>query len=329
MDINIKNICNTKNQINDLLQDIFTEYNRMNDCRIMATVDSHKEMKHMSENINSLEYSNKEKENEIRLLKKTNHEYGIMINDLQSKFEIAEEDRQEDNKFDMLRIQAKEISEKGREIDRLNGLLNHFKNKDTKIDKILKSVTSPKSQDIEVDVKVDDVKVDDVNLETGEENPNFIYPNECPPSPGGSDDGLDISVEDKSVEDKSVENKSVEDLSVEDKSVENKSVEDKLVDDKSVDDKSVDDKSVEDKLVENKLVEDKLVEDKSVEDKSSLDKGKLLKVTSKGVKYFAHENENPQQLYEFNDDKLCEKIVGTRTKNEKGKYKVQLFDLKS
>jgi len=305
MDINIKNICNTKNQINDLLQDIFTEYNRMNDCRIMATVESHKEMKHMSETINSLEDSNKEKENEIRLLKKTNHEYGIMINDLQSKFEIAEEDRQEDNKFDMLRIQAKEISEKGREIDRLNGLINHFKNKDTKIDKILKSVTSPKSQDIEVDdVKVDDVKVDDVNLETGEENPNFIYPNECPPSPGGSDDGLDISVENKSVEDKSVDDKSVED----------KSVEDKSVDDKSVDDKSVEDKSVE---------------DKSVDIKSSLDKGKLLKVTSKGVKYFAHENENPQQLYEFNDDKLCEKIVGTRTKNEKGKYKVQLFDLKS
>ena len=300
MDINIKNMCNTKNQINDLLQDIFTEYNRMNDCRIMATVESHKEMKHMSETINSLEDSNKEKENEIRLLKKTNHEYGIMINDLQSKFEIAEEDRQEDNKFDMLRIQAKEISEKGREIDRLNGLINHFKNKDTKIDKILKSVTSPKSQDIEVD----DVKVDDVNLETGEENPNFIYPNECPPSPGGSDDGLDISVENKSVEDKSVDDKSVED----------KSVEDKSVDDKSVDDKSVEDKSVE---------------DKSVDIKSSLDKGKLLKVTSKGVKYFAHENENPQQLYEFNDDKLCEKIVGTRTKNEKGKYKVQLFDLKS
>jgi len=212
----------------------------------------------MISTIRSLEESNVEKDNEIRSLKKTSHEYEIMINDLQSKFEIAEEDEKEDNKFDMLRIQAKEISEKGREIDRLNGLLNHHKNKekDKIIDKVLETVQSKEEKDNQSEVQVTEV-VDPV---TEEENPNLTYSGsiESEPSPHGS-------------------------------------------------------------------IKDEDEPDPDPDPDPEPDKGKLLKVTSKGIKYFVYENENPQKLYEYNDDKLCEKVVGTRTKNEKGKYKVQLL----
>ena len=63
--------------------------------------------------------------------------------------------------------------------------------------------------------------------------------------------------------------------------------------------------------------------EKMLKEKTEL--GKLLIVTSKKVKYFVYENENPQKLYEFNEHKQAQKVVGTRTKNNKGKYKVQLL----
>ena len=35
----------------------------------------------------------------------------------------------------------------------------------------------------------------------------------------------------------------------------------------------------------------------------------------------------PQTVYEFNGNKIADKPLGTRIKNEKGKYKVKLFSL--
>jgi len=267
-------ICEKKNQIQDLLNDIFNEYNRMNETKIQSKCESNLEMRTMISTIRSLEESNVEKDNEVRSLKKTVHEYEVMINDLQSKFEIVEEDEKENNKFDMLRIQAKEISEKSREIDRLNGLLNNNKNKDKKIDKVLETV---QEKDDQSEVQVTEV-VDPV---TEEENPNLTYsgPTESEPSPHGS-----IKDEDE--------------------------------------DKDKDAALEQDKDLETDPV---LEPEPVLEPDPEPDKGKLRRFTSKGIKYFVYEKENPQKLYEFNDDKLCEKVVGTRTKNEKGKYKVQLL----
>ena len=103
-------LCKAKNQINDLLQDIFNEYNRMNETKIQSGLDKDLEMRTMISTIRSLETSEKEKIDEIRSLKKQITEYETMINDLQSKLEIAGEEEKENNKFDMLRIQAKEIT---------------------------------------------------------------------------------------------------------------------------------------------------------------------------------------------------------------------------
>jgi len=294
-------ICDKKNQIQDLLNNIFNEYNRMNETKIQSKCEANLEMRTMIATIRSLEESNTEKDNEIRTLKKTVHEYESMINDLQSKFEIAEEDEKENNKFDMLRIQAKEISEKSREIDRLNGLLNHHKNKDKDkiIDKVLETVQEKEDNQSEVQVSEVQSEVQSEVIEvqdpvTEEENPNLVYsgPTESEPSPHGSINDED---EDEGFIIKAPLHKFLLGVPVE-----------QLVSD----------------TPEPEPEPDK--EPEPEPDKEP-DKGKLLKITSKGIKYFVYEKENPQQLYEFNDDKLCEKVVGTRTKNEKGKYKVQLL----
>ena len=155
------NLCDKKNQINNLLQDIFSEYNRMNETKIQSKCENDLELRNMIDTIRDLEKSEIEKmkqneiyENEIRSLKKQIHEYEEMINSLQSKLEIASEEEQENNKFDMLRIQAKEITMKDREIDRLNGLIKNLKKKEVKpsdkIDSVIKQVTQKEENSISV-----------------------------------------------------------------------------------------------------------------------------------------------------------------------------------
>ena len=280
----LNNLSEKKNQIQDLLQDIFYEYNRMNESKIQNNCEKDLEMRTMIDNIKTLESSEKQKIDEIRSLKKQLCEYETMINDLNSKLETVEEDKQEENRFDMVRIQAKEITEKDREIKRLNGLLNHYKkvnDKDNQIDTVLTVVESKNVSEITLQEVIEPV-----NKETGEVNPNFIYEQESPlsnqnnfvealesePSPNGS---IDLSI----------------DLSID----------------------SGGGQSTKSESVDN--------------NDSQVDKGKLIIVTSKKIKYYAYENEDPQTVYEFNGNKIADKPLGTREKNEKGKYKVQLFSL--
>lgn len=275
----VNNLSEKKNQIQDLLQDIFNEYNRMNETKIQNNCEKDLEMRTMIETIRTLESSEKQKIDEIRNLKKTIHEYETLINNLNDKLETVEEDKQEENRFDMVRIQAKEITEKDREIDRLNGLLNHYKKKDIqeekKIDKVITNVECKEISEIS-EITLQELN-EPVNEETGEENPNFVYeesissdnntipdPPESEPSPNGSI-------------------KSDVKLSP--------------------------------------------VETENISEKLEPDKGKLIIVTSKKIKYYAYEKEDPQTVYEFNGNKIADKPLGTRVKNDKGKYKVQLFSL--
>ena len=71
MDIQYK-----KNEMENILQDIISEYNRINDETINADLDRNSKLKRMSQNILSLEASEKgktaiilERENDIRNLK--------------------------------------------------------------------------------------------------------------------------------------------------------------------------------------------------------------------------------------------------------------------
>ena len=81
----VNNLSEKKNQIQDLLQDIFNEYNRMNETKIQNNCEKDLEMRTMIETIRTLESSEKQKIDEIRNLKKTIHEYETLINNLNDK----------------------------------------------------------------------------------------------------------------------------------------------------------------------------------------------------------------------------------------------------
>lgn len=258
------NLSEKKNQIQDLLQDIFNEYNRMNETKIQNNSEKDLEMRTMIDNIRTLETSEKEKIDEIRNLKKVIHEYETLINNLNDKLEIAEEDKREENRFDMVRIQAKEISEKDREIERLNGLLNHYKKKVVKEEKQIDNVLTQIQSKNVTEITLTEVN-EPVNEETGEVNPNFIYDDK-------DSDKSELSSESQPETQPQTQPESQPETQTE-----------------------------------------------------SQDKGKLIIVTSKKIKYYAYENEDPQTVYEFNGNKIADKPLGTRMKNEKGKYKIQLF----
>tara|TARA_B100001248_G_C27368342_1_gene450273 strand:- start:665 stop:1519 length:855 start_codon:yes stop_codon:yes gene_type:complete len=277
----VNNLCEKKNQIQDLLQDIFNEYNRMNESKIQNNCEKDLEMRTMIDTIRTLETSETQKTNEIRSLKKTIHEYETLINTLNSKLETVEEDKNEENRFDMVRIQAKEITEKDREIERLNGLLNHYKkkNKDSQIDTVLNVVENSELSEITL-TEVDENE----DSNTGENNPNFVYEDKVSSSETASED----KIKDDSVLEKPIHSEPSPGGSIQ----------------SEVDDTKVDDSGT---------------------DIPEVDKGKLIIVTSKKIKYYAYEKESPQTVYEFNGNKIADKPLGTRIKNEKGKYKIQLF----
>ena len=292
-------ICEKKNKIQDLINDIYGEYNRLNESKIQSNCENDLEMRTMINNIRSLESSNVEKDSRIKLLEKTICDYEAIIRDLQEKIELVKEEEQENNKFDMLRIQAKEISEKSREIERLNGLLKLSKEKKSnKIDSILTDVKDNLESKIDNSLKVEESispkedtppkedtspKVQEfTDPETGEENPNFIY------------DKITLKTNcDKSSED--VQNEEIRHLEPE----------------PSNPPSPVDEKEDSDKE-ENKRDEE-------------ISKGKLIIITSKKIKYYAYENESPQIVYEFNGNKITDKPLGERKRLENGKHRVNLF----
>ena len=74
-----------------------------------------------------------ELEETLSLKNKTLSEYEAMIRGLEDKLkeklETESAEQESSNKFNMLRIQAKEITEKDREIERLNKLVNLLRDK--------------------------------------------------------------------------------------------------------------------------------------------------------------------------------------------------------
>ena len=291
-------ICDKKNQIQDLLNDIFSEYNRMNESKIQSKCENDLEMRTMISNIRSLENSNIEKDNRIKTLEKTLCDYEKLIEDLNSKLEIKEECDRENNRHDMVRTLSKDISEKDREIKRLNDLVEFHKkkskkednkltedngltevnkltetsqnedtltgdtltedNSDSNIDDIIDSVSNKEDKN---DVKLKEV-VEIINKETGEKNPNFIY----------KDDILIPQLEPEPSNPPSP--------------------------------------------VGNIL-------NIAVEPESP--KKTLMKVKSKNILYFVYKEDDPDQdVYEYNDEKRTDKIVGKRIRVN-GVWKWDLF----
>ena len=72
-------ICDKKNKIQDLLNDIYSEYNRMNESKIQSKCETDLDLRTMSSNIRSLETSTIEKDNRIKSLEKTVYDYEKII----------------------------------------------------------------------------------------------------------------------------------------------------------------------------------------------------------------------------------------------------------
>ena len=280
-------ICDKKNQIQNLLNEIYGEYNRMNETKIQSKCETDLEMRTMISNIRSLESSSLEKDNRIKCLEKTVYDYEKIIEDLNSKLELKEECDRENNRHDMLRTLSKDISEKDREINRLNGLLEfHKKEKSkknskgetediSKIDSIIDSVSNKEDKNDDLTLKE---MAESVDKETGEENPNFIYDNiqESEPSPDGSihsSDNLNETIEPKS------------------------------------------EIKTESKGEPKPELEPELKEETKT----------LMKVKRNNKFYFVYKEDDPEQdVYEYNEEKRTDKILGKRTRIN-GKWSWKLF----
>ena len=275
-------ICKAQNQINDLLQDIFTEYNRMNETKIQSKCEIDLEMRTMISTIRSLEEVTAEKEGEIRTLKKTVHEYEVMINDLQEKLVVADEEEKETNKFDMLRMQSKELVLKDREIDRLNGLLNHFKNKtkDKKIDDVLEKIEEKETEEVVINdtEPIQETVTEPIQETVTDDDPEAV-------TDDVTEDVTDDVTEDviepiqETVTDDDDPEAVTDDVT--------EPIQETVAEDDTADEER------------EKVKKVKADTEKMLKEKTEL--GKLLIVTSKKVKYFVYENENPQKLYEFNE----------------------------
>ena len=132
-----KTINDKKNQIYTLLEDFFDEYNRIDSTRIQSRCENDLELRRLSDIIASQENEAKQRmkriqelEKEVQSKIKQNHEYETMINSLQEKLSVADEEKVEENKFNMVIIQANEMSQKDREIERLNKVIQSLKNKE-------------------------------------------------------------------------------------------------------------------------------------------------------------------------------------------------------
>ena len=292
-------ICAKKNQIQDLLNEIYSEYNRINETKIQSKCETDLEMRTMISNIRSLESSSVEKDNRIKCLEKTVCDYEKIIEDLNSRLELKEECDRENNRHDMVRTLSKDISEKDREIERLNGLLEfHKKNKETKKQKIDNIIEDVKNKE-ESKITLSEV-VEPFNKETGEVNPNFVYEDiKEEPSPEETIHSSD--------------NEKIPHLEPEPSNPPSP-VEETL---SEVEPEKVEPEKVEPEKVEPEKVEPEKVEPEKVKT--------LLKVKKNNKTYFVYKEDDPDQdVYEYNEEKRTDKIIGKRTRVN-GKWSWKLY----
>ena len=129
-----------KNALIECAQEMFAEYIRTTETTLQYRCETDLKLREYIGTIRDQEMSIEthlqkiqQLESELAVKSKTMYEYEEMIRNLEDKLkEKLETDKQTEdssNRFNMLRIQAKEISEKDREIERLNRLLLKSKEK--------------------------------------------------------------------------------------------------------------------------------------------------------------------------------------------------------
>ena len=227
-----------------------------------------------------------ELEQEVQSRIKQNHEYETMINSLQEKLSVADEEKVEENKFNMVIIQANEMSQKDREIERLNKVIQGLKDKDKEKDEqgqVPEKEQGPVQEKEPVQENVEESsKIDEVM------------------------DAVETKLESSANDTEEVVEEQTE-VSKDDSPVPEKENED----------------TVEE--TEEETVEETVESGAEEESEEEVDRGALMIFSYRRKDYFIYQLDNPQKLYEKLEDGKIGKEVGERIKNEKGKMKTFMY----
>ena len=127
-------IIKTREQLNLLINGLIDGYIENEKSTGEFMTKRSKEIKDYTQNMESLSNEIKqkdkiigEKDDEIRNINKTKHEYELMINKLNEKIVELETEENQKNKHDMIKVQAKELDEKDRVIEQLQNKILKLK----------------------------------------------------------------------------------------------------------------------------------------------------------------------------------------------------------
>ena len=174
------NLVKKKYEINNYIQEVFDEYVRQHEL--------HQQYKNETDlkNRNNIDiFRKQESESKLKDLKiseletdisnknKTINDYEIMIRDLEDKLNAIIVEKKEEDRFNMVKVQAKTIQDKENEITRLEELLKKKNNKDLKIENLIESVENETNNDSEISIieekkeeVVIDTKIEEVVIDT-------------------------------------------------------------------------------------------------------------------------------------------------------------------
>ena len=196
------NIVDYKTQIDTLTSNLIKEYNKIEDLYIKSKNSSYTELNDINNINSSITDCLQQKidainslEKDILKYKDKEREHLKQIDELKSTIESIQVEKEETNKFDMLRIQSKELVAKDKEIERLKKDVERLKEKNTpkvNIDIIPTNMMTsgwsptssenPKVSDVEpLKLEVDEVdEVDEVKEEAvNEDNKDDDKDEEC------------------------------------------------------------------------------------------------------------------------------------------------------
>ena len=132
------NIVDYKTQIDTLTSNLIKEYNKIEDLYIKSKNSSYTELNDINNINSSITDCLQQKIDDINSLEKDilkykekEREHLKQIDELKSTIESIQVEKEETNKFDMLRIQSKELVAKDKEIERLKKDVERLKEKNT------------------------------------------------------------------------------------------------------------------------------------------------------------------------------------------------------
>lgn len=200
-----------KNELTNKLQQIVDEYARKDEVNLQKTSEINLQLRNNIDIIKSQNEQIAELTKNNQQLEKTNHDYSTLINDLQEKILILEEVKQQEDRFDIVRVQANDIHQKDLEIERLNKLLQK------KTENQMKDNQKKDNQTIDILLQSVEMKSTEMKSDLAVEKEEIIQVTETNIIPEKDEPVKDESVKDESVKEdlKSEQSEQSEDEDIE------------------------------------------------------------------------------------------------------------------